>query len=310
MQRLPNMKILTLSFLSLLFFSCKKSGNSASTQLLRTEYTSYTGDILHNEYGYDMMGRITSITQYLNTAPPAVTVAIQYSGNEVTLISHPENEPTMNQTKEVTLTLDADGKLLKRIGYTHGVSIVTTPEPSEYFSYDSLVCEYDAAGLLKKKTYSGYDSNWVNPTYTYSTRLNSTASFTSADGNLVSSDEYVTYPRTTRNNGVVTVAGGSSEYHKVFDYSKSFPNRMDFKNAAVLNEFRYDYEPLLNSNYKNMHNQMVTNNTDKDINGTVVFTITTTVDAERSYNSDGLLAADHITPGHTQYVEINYFYGK
>jgi hypothetical protein len=304
------MKILTLSFISLLFLSCRKSANSVSTQLQRTEYTSYTGDVLYNEYGYDGMGRITSITQHVNTDQPVVAVTIEYNGNEASLISHPDNEPTLDQTREVILTLDIDGKLLKRIGYTHGISKEASPQPSELFSYDTLLCEYDAAGLLKKKTYSRYDSSWINPTLTLSTRLNSVVNFISADGNLVSSDEYVTYPRTTRDNGIVTVTGGSSEYHNVFDYSKSFPNRMDFKNAAVLNEFRYDYEPLLNSNYKNMHNQMTTNNIDKDLNGTVVFTSNSTIDAERTYNSDGLLAADHIAPGHTQYVTVNYFYGK
>ena len=304
------MKILTLTFFIVLVFSCKKSGSSASTLLSRTEYTSYNGDVLYNEYGYDGMGRITSITQHINTAQPAIAVTIEYNGNEATLISHPQNEPTMDQTQEVILTLDADGKLLKRIGYTHGVSKASSPQPSELFSYDTLVCEYDAAGLLKNKTEGRYDSSWVNPTYTLSARLNSTTSFTSADGNLVSSDEYVIYPRTTRKNGIVTLSGGSSEYHNVFDYSKSYPNRMDFKNAAILNEFRYDYEPLLNSSYKNMHNQMVTNNTDKDLNGTVVFTSGNTIDAERIYNSDGLLSVDHITPGHTQYITVNYFYGK
>ena len=310
MQLLPSMKILTLTLISLLFYSCQKSGNSASTRLSRTEYTSYNGDVLYNEYGYDGMGRITSITQHINTAQPTVAVTIQYNGNNATLISHPDNEPTLDQTRQVLLSLDAGGKLLKRIGYTHGVSNAVTPQPSELFSYDTLTCEYDAAGLLKKKTYSRYDSSWVNPTYTLSTLLNSTASFTSTGGNLISSDEYVVYPRTTRKDGIVTVAGGSSEYHNIFDYSKSYPNRMDFKNAAVLNEFRYDYEPMLNSNYKNMHNQMVTNNTDRDINGTIVYTANTTIDAERTYNTDGLLSTDHILSANTQYTTLKYFYGK
>ena len=304
------MKIIPLTFFSLLLFSCNKSGNSVSTRLMKTESTSYTGDILHTEYGYDMSGRITSITEYVNSAAPAVVVTIQYNANEATLISHPDNEPTMDQTREVILTLDADGKLLKRIGYTHGVSKTTSPQPAELFSYDTLVCTYDAAGLLENETGSRYDSTWVNPTFTQATRFHSTTSYNSANGNLVSSDEYVTYPITTRDDGIVTVAGGSSEYHNVFGYSKAYPNKMDFTNAAVLNEFRLYYEPLLNSNYNNMHNQMVSNNTDKDINGTVVYSGTSTVDIERTYNTDGLLAADNIIPGHTQYIAVSYFYGN
>ena len=86
------MKILTLTVFILLLFSCKKSGSSTSTQLSRTEYTSYNGYVLYNEYGYDVMGRITSITQHIDTAQPAVAVAIEYNSNEATLISHPQNE--------------------------------------------------------------------------------------------------------------------------------------------------------------------------------------------------------------------------
>jgi hypothetical protein len=304
------MRILTLIFVSLIFFSCKKSTDPVTIRLLRTESTDNNGNVLHTEYGYDNIGRITTITQYENNAQPVVAVTISYNANEATLLSFPDYDPVYNQTTEVHLTLDANGRILKRIEYTHGVAKTPPVQPTVTFKYDTLICEYDAAGLLMKTTGSRYDSTWVDPTYNIATWFTSRASYTTEAGNLTTSDEYVVYPIITRKRGRTTVSEGSSEYHNVFNYTKSFPNQTDFKNAAVLNEYRFYYEPIFNISYKNMPDQVIRSSMDKDINGSVTFTGTSTVDIERIYNAEGLLSSVNILSHNTPYKEINYFYGR
>ena len=304
------MRILTLIFVSLIFFSCSKSTDPADLRLLRTESKNYNGNMLYTEYGYDNQGRITTITQHENNEQPAVAVTISYNGNEATLLSYPDFEPMANETKQVRLTLGAGGRMVKRIEYYHEVPKATAIQTSEKFRYDTLVCEYDATGLLKKTTTSSYDSASLNLTFNIVSRSTTSASYNTVSGNLVSQDEYAVYPIITRNGSITTISGGSTERHNVFKYTKAFANNTDFKNAAVLNEYQQYYEPWLNSNYKNMTEQAIRNTIDKDINGSVIFTITTTIDIERTYNTEGLLSAVNIVPGTTQYIAINYFYGK
>jgi hypothetical protein len=207
------------------------------------------------------------------------------------------------------LTLDATGKLLKRIEYTHRV-----PDfpglPSQEFRYDTVVYEYDAGGLLVKSTGSRRDSIWVQQDYTVIRQFASTVTYTNNAGNVIARDEYVTYPYRTTQGGVTTISGGSSEYHQVFHYSKAFPNQTDFKNAAVLNEYKQYYDPGLNSNYKNMPDRVVINNIDRDINGTIIFNGNGAVDIDRTYNDRGFLSSVNILSANTHFRKINFFYGR
>lgn len=120
----------------LLFFSCKKS-NESPIKLLRTEATDYNGVLLTTEYGYDSEGRIVSIKQAENSAPPAVAFSITYHGNEITMLSYPQIDPDYYTTKEVHLKLDAAGKLLNKTGYTRAVGIQPYNSSSKKFSYDT-----------------------------------------------------------------------------------------------------------------------------------------------------------------------------
>jgi hypothetical protein len=208
------------------------------------------------------------------------------------------------------LTLDANGKMLKRIEYTQNQSRTVVLPTAGNFTEDTLLCEYDATGLLNKTTQSRYDSNWSDPIYYSARRITDTATYTNDADNLTKINEYAVYPVHASQGGVVTVAGGTSEYHNEFRYTKSFPNKTDFKNAAVLNEYMLYYELPLNINYQNMPDQVIRNTTDRDINGAVIFSGTSTIDIERAYNTDGLLSSVNVLSHNTPYTTINYFYGR
>ena len=198
------MRILIMLFISALLFSCKKSADKSTIKLLRTEATDNYDSVLHTEYNYDNSNRIVAIKQYKNSNEPVTAVTISYNGNEVVLLSHPDIEPAYDETTEVHLSLDENRKLLKRIEYTYEVEKVFSTKPSEIFRYDTLLCEYDAAGLLKSTTESRYDSIYVNATQNNVSRLTSAASYTNDGNNLISIDEHANYPGVIRANGVTT----------------------------------------------------------------------------------------------------------
>jgi len=273
------------------------------------ESTEYSGNIVNTEYQFDNQGRITGITWKKNADPPVSLVSVAYTGNEVVLVSFPTYDPAYNQTSEVRLTLDGSGKTQKRIQKTHLSS--KTPNGSQEYRNDTTIYEYDGGGLLKKTIQNRRDSLWIHANYTIIRQFNSTTNYTNSGGNLISKDEFVTYPYTTTQNGVITISGGSSEYHDVYNYTKGFANQTDFRNAPVLQEYPlFVYDPPLNGNYKNMPDQIMIKNTDRDINGNITFNISGTVNVGRSYDTRGFLSAITIPPGNTQDTKINFYYGK
>jgi YD repeat-containing protein len=305
------MKKLTWISVLLLFFSCKKDNDPRDLRLLKIEATDYHGDVVNTEYQYDKQGRIISISKKKNNEQSVVVVTVGYNGNEVLMLSTPDFDPAYTITTEVHLTLDGTGKAQKRIEYTHRAAKNPAINPSQEFRYDTSINEYDASGLLQKTTRSRRDSVWVQQDYIIKRKFDFTVNYTNTGGNLVSRDEYVTYPYTTTQGGVTTISGGSSEYHNVFSYTKPFSNQTDFKNAFVLNEYPFfNYDPPLNNNYKNMPDQVGIHNIDRDINGNIIFNANGTISLDRAYDSKGFLASITIPPGNTQDTKINFFYGR
>ena len=304
------MRLSFLIFVLLFFSACKKSTDSIAARLSRTESTDYDANVLHTKYKYDNNGRIISITNYQNADQPVVAVTINYSGSEAVLLSFPETDPAYDQTTEIHLTLDENGRTLKRVEYSHALAKMPSVQPTEKFRYDTLLSEYDAGGFVKKTKQSRFDSTWVDSAFTSVTRLTSTVNYTLNSGNITASDEYAVYPVITRRGSMITVSGGSSEYHNEFRYTKSFLNKTDFTNASILNEKRLFYELPLNISYKNMPDQVIMNSVDKDINGAVIFSGNSTIDIERTYNADRSLSSVNILSHNTPYTKINYFYER
>ena len=278
-----------------------------ATTLVRTESVSYSGFVQHTIYEHDRNGRIITIKEARDDAEPAVTVTITYTENEVVLLSAPDWDPSLNQTKKVVLTLDGSGRTQKRIEYTYKQPKLVESS-YESFVYDTLHFEYDASGFLIKTEGSRYDSTWIDATRNQVTRATSHATYTIQSGNVVAIDEFVEYPRVSREGGLTIHGGGSSEYHKIFKYTKSYPNKADFRNAAVLNEYKQYFDLPLNMNWSNMPDQVVQSTKDRHINGTVIFEIESTIEMERIYNGDGLLSAIMIPRGNVQYIETRHFY--
>jgi len=303
------MKKLTWILPLLLLLSCKKDNDPRDLRLLRVETTTYSGDIITTEYQYDNPGRIIGITSRKNNESPVTLVGVAYTGNEVWMVSSAEYDPSFTETKEVRFTTDASGKPQKRIEYLQRVS--KAPSTSREYRYDTAMYVYDAAGLLKNITRVRRDSIWIRQDLIIKRKFDWTINYTNSGGNLVARDEYVTYPITRIENGVTTLSGGSSEYHQVYGYAKGFPNKTDFNNSIVKDEYPvFVYDTPLNSNYKNMHDQVAIDNTDRDLSGTIIFNSKGTIYMDRAYDKKGFLATMTKPPGNTQDIKISYIYGK
>ena len=218
------MRLIAVLVALLVFFSCKKTNDTAN-KLTRKEATTYTGTLLITEYVYDSQGRIVAIKQSENNAPTAVAVTVSYNGNGITLISHPQYDPAYTITKEVHLTLDAGGKLLKKIGQSYLVS--TSTASSARFKFDTLECVYDAAGFLKETKRGFYDSTWAGPGITMADRASYRDTFTTAAGNLTKLDRYTVFNRVFTNTSGTIISGGSTENHTSFNYINLYPNKTD-----------------------------------------------------------------------------------
>lgn len=312
------MKRLIMLLALLLFFACKKE-DKAGLKLLRKEVITYTGALQITEYVYDFQDRIIAIKQAENNAPLTTVVTISYNGDEALLISQPKYDPAYNINKEVRLTLDARGKLLKKLGYSNFAAFSS---PSTRFLYDTLTCEYDVAGFLKETKKSFYDSIWQASGNTSIGRANYKGRFTTVAGNLTKLDRLTEYSRINVNAGATTISGGINESQTTFSYTKMYPNKTDFKNAAVLNEtldfygiLDYDdwagyFEPLRDSKYANMSEKATTQSIERDLSGSITNNYSSTIEVTRTYNSDGFLSTvEMLNPG-TPYSKIRYIYGR
>ena len=302
------MKTLPYLVIIMVILSCGESIDPDERRLVRIEATSYTGYVLHREYLHDRQGRIIKILSHVDDDEPVVTATITYGINEIMIVSYPKEDPRIDQTRSVRLILNADGLTEKRIELRHEVSVDPgTQPPMERFYYDTLVFEYDASGFVATSSRNRYDSTWISSTRNRVRHVSSNCTFKIESDNLISSREYWEYPIIDRDGDSIVYTGGSMEEQTLFSYSKSYPNRTDFKNFIVLSEYKIEHETYTPAFYKHMPDQVKQHNINKDLIGEVFFDHGWTIDIERTYNDEGFLSLLKIPDG-TQYREIKYFY--
>lgn len=304
------MKKVGIVVMTLFLFTCNSDDDDANKAriLTRIEALSYSGFVENTFYEHDQQGRIIKKRKQRDDGDFSESFTATYSGNEITLTYEPYHDPLFTQSTHVVLTIDERGKPEKRIEYTLKESNDGSVVPTRQFIYDTLYYEYDAAGFLARTMGKRYDSTWIGDNHHRVMRSASTATYTMESGNLVSIEDVTDWPIVTQNGNTTVHGGGSSQNKIVFKYGQSYPNKTDFRNAVVLNQFRRDYEPILNENYANMPDQAIITYKNKDINGDVTFVLENSViNMERVYNSEGMLSSLRI-PGGTQFIETNYFY--
>lgn len=283
--------VLVLAVVALSCRKEKKQVNPADVRLLRTE--SVTAGITHKRnFEYDASGRIIGVTHQENNKAPVPYLTITYNGNEVTLTGPVFGPAFIDETK---LTLDAEKRVVKKTKYSYLEFGPPVTNPQRTYIYDTLVYEYDAAGLLKKATGNIYDSTWYNPGQPTIalTRSSVVVNYTNTNGNLATINKITTETGNSWQVGGPAPQGATTtrEENVVFQYNRVYANATDFTNAAILNEIELFNLSPLNKKYANLPEKATISSVTRDQAGNTIFSSNDVTNVTLGYNSYGFLSS-------------------
>lgn len=314
------MKLLFLITASLWLLSCKKEHTETAQRLFRTEELTNNGTIYVTEYGYDAQGRIITIKKGSNNNPVQPFITVTYNGNEATLQFQPATDSVSTTTRQIRLTLDAGGKLLRRVFFGQQVDLL---HPNYYEAgTDTMDCSYDAAGFLKTVSVRRSDSFWRPPSTSISGRRTFINQYTTADGKLTNIDQSGLDTHILNDGSNMYINTRTLEYQWILSYSKLQPNKYDCSNAAILNQtiggsegssqyYYFNlYDPMVDAQYRYMPDRTQIHGREVEGNGNVAIDFTGVVEVNRTYNASGMLATTETISPNPSTKRIRYFYGR
>lgn len=288
-------KSLFLLLLAYLIASCKKEDPPINTDEIRIFKTINTinGNKVYLNFEYDPQGRLTRLS--LDNTQTKAT--IKYIGNEIIITEPTVTNPTITIDHETRYVLDQNKNPTQRI-FTQ-TKRYFSPVDQTNFITDTTYYEYDGSGLLTKTIDIHRDSTWILPgTATLITSMaldKITINYTSSNGNLSSGNG--TGTRLVRTfNGTNTIVYNSIIKKSIqLDYSSSFPNKTDFNNIFILNEYNIIFTKalpespfyMLNKNYKNLPSRIDHNLTEEYTTGGPRQTLSVREEFTYSYNKYG-----------------------
>lgn len=303
-----------LSLLSLLFFiACKKEEVQANTDDIRLKEieTIYRdGQKGYETIEYDASGRISKISSRLNNGPVLSLFDVTYSNNEIRLIYLQSNTAAKKTSDTIWLVLDNKQRILQRRSHRYLAVVSLQEPPQNRYTYDTTNFEYDAAGLLKKQNWSLRDSLWSNNGMIriYNTYATSTTNYTIQGDKVVNANVSGNREIQLRHSGSLSISNYSHTSKHTYHYTKAYPFKTDFSNAAVLNEMNFFNSVGFSKSHAFIPNMIETSAEDKDGNGTITSSDNYTINQHYTYNSYGFIASrtDDSNPGRI----TNYIYTK
>ena len=234
------------------------------------------GEVLHLSFDYNSSGKITRVSSSGNNSASETIFDINYSSNGIILSKPEENSPAITVDDTIMLVVDNNNRVQKRIELSFTEFKAPTNLPHRTFTYDTTIYEYDAAGLLKKTSLSRRDSTWFNPG---SVQLNimrktGTDTYTNVNHNLTAINSTIDLNAVSHQNGQIYTSKMNTTSVTTFQYTRNFANKMDFNNAAVLNELALLTNAPINPNYANLPDKQSQTYTDTDGSGAVISTHT------------------------------------
>lgn len=309
---IPFMKnTLLFALPALLLLSCKKSDptDTEAFRLVQTKTGTLNGDVYYVTLDYDGQGRITRISQSTNNNTAVVSANISYSGNEVLIVEPAVNNAAQVFTREIKYVIDGSNRPLSRIEQRTEEYKAPAAIPQRTFYSDTAAYTYDANGLLLRKTGSTRDSTWFNPgqVQTMVGTEAYTATYTNTNGNL-SEMVKTTIEKYRTVSGFATYSDQSSEEEKIaFEYTKSYANKTDFKNAFLLEEFEVLlYRYPLNKIYRNLPDRFTQTIVTRDAMGAVTGSESSSGTIALTYNKYGFVELIGDNPVRTQNKELIY----
>jgi hypothetical protein len=299
-------KLITILLLCILFSCNKDKINPEKIRLIRTERSTANGKFYVTSYEYDSYDHIKRVAISEDNASPVTMADIAYNGNEAILIPPQYYDGGSAINTVIRITLDADRKPLKRI--EHWKAIHPT-YPSYRYVYDTMAYQYNAEGLLTRASGTFVDSGTWNPNQIRVRRGVHTIDYTNTDRNITSLREIYNISYSLIEGSTIRDSSSSHEYTARYVYTSQYPNRMDFKNIAVLNEYKhYNYDAPFNRNYQNMPDSAIATGIDRDGSGAIVFNGSSIKTAIRSYNESGFLS--QVASNMGAYEQTKFIYNK
>jgi len=275
--------LLFVSFCPLIF-SCKKEPAAIppppEPRLLALTHNAGFPDAETISILYDAGRRILAMQSDENSA----SAQGSYSGNQVLITSI---SPGLIQS--IRLVVNGSGRVTKRFERT----ILSDEAANETrYSSDTTDYFYDSNGLLIRSEGKRDDTTRNSTDATYIGELQSLHTTTYVNTNKMLASMKV-------EDKIINV--NSAVYHTndyVFAYDQGYDNKLDFKNAVVLNEMSlFEVYPFpINKNYGKLPNKVTHNETYKDENGVPFYTNEVVYNTVLTFDEKGAVSKiDHDT---------------
>ena len=275
--------------------ACKKDKQfkPEEVRLVGADVYSDNG-VQHEIIDYNADGKITKISFQFNNDAPKTRFGVSYSGNEIIIVEPPVINNATELRDTVRLQLNPNGTISKRIHSSFFEVKPPTAEAQRTYVKDTTLYQYDIEGLLARKTLSKQDSTWTtNPAVPPTSVI-----FTNEMTDYTVVNRNVTAANTTRNTLIVSrtptrvfTSSNSGTTNSIFEYSKAYPNKTDFSNAAILDEMDlFTLRPMYKE-YSLLPTKLTESYTDKDQNGAVISSGTYSTDYIFEYNFFGLVSS-------------------
>jgi len=263
---------------------------------------------------YDATGRINRITYQSQQEPRTTVYNVSYSGNSIQLARPAFRSSALDIYDTIRLTMDGYYNILERVQFRFVETKAPDNIPGKTYVFDTTRFEYSYSGMLLGVTRNKLDTSWSKGSgpdgeVRNANRLNEVANYILEGNKLVGLSSNSDVSKVIYKNSEVTTNLSDEELTIAFEYSKSYPNKTDFSNCAVLNELHlFATDMPFNKTYSVLPDKVNRVRTIKKKDGTVISTTNQTANLEFTFNSDGFLLTkrDPSNPS----TQITYWYGR
>ena len=315
MNRKPLSLCLALVCACTILFSCKKdkspgpNPNPGEIRLSGIEMKS-GGNSYRYILQYDNLGRIEKVSHASNDEPGTTLFNVTYEANDIILTRPMHEDPSIQIMDTIRFSLDLDGNVRSRLQYRYVKSIAPNGDESRTYIHDTTVCEYNAEGLLTNLMHNLQDSTWTfanggNESKKVLRKME-LADYIIEGSKLSFINRRGDVSETTYTGGNTTIVATIEEAVIEFDYAKAYQNKIDFSNAAVLNELHAFTDLPLNKNFAYLPNTVHTTKTRKNMDGVIFSTTSVSAQNDFTFNADGYVVSkeDSGNPG----TKVMYWY--
>lgn len=316
-SRLMSKDLLLLFFICLLA-SCDREDPPVDTpdaSIYMAVTTTVNGDHYYFEFRHDAEGRIVHIVNHTNIGGSQASVA--YNGNEILITGDPVVLPNINRSYTIKCILDQNKNPTQRIR-TEILRYFSPANHQNTYIADTTNYEYDANGILTKSVNTYRDSTWNLPgtalTVTKMDLKKITFVYTNINGNLSSGNGTGTRFIRTFDGAITNETTTVLKKSIAMDYTSNYPNKTDFINTFILNEFKVIFSPLsiqspvylLNMVHKNIPNRIDHNHAEESTNGNTIQTIGGREEFIATYNNNGFLSSLKNSGGNNSVIDLRY----